>query len=203
MMGIPIANLICATNENNVLAEFFATGVYRIRASTETFVTSSPSMDISKASNFERFFFDLAGRDTAETSHLFGEELNHSGVIDIRGKPYAQDPTTVYGFRTGVSTHSDRVATIADVYRRAGYLIDPHTADGVKVAREHLGTEPMIAMETALPVKFGSITREAIGRVPQIPARFAQVLDAEQHTVLCDGGASQLKQIIESLSIFT
>jgi threonine synthase len=202
MIGIPIENLVCATNENNVLAEFFATGVYRVRASTETFVTSSPSMDISKASNFERFVFDLTGRDAAQTASLFAEALPSTGVIDIRDKPYASDPAQVYGFRTGVSTHHDRVATIADVYRRHGYLIDPHTADGVKVARQYRGAEPMIAMETALPVKFGKITLEAIGQVPPIPARFAQVLDAEQHTVLCDGGIDQLKQIIISRSIF-
>ncbi|MDR2973832.1 MAG: threonine synthase [Propionibacteriaceae bacterium] len=202
MMGTPISHLVCATNENNVLAEFFATGVYRIRTSTETFVTSSPSMDISKASNFERFFFDLTGRDADEVRRLFGEELNRSGVINIRDKVYVTDPARVYGFQTGVSTHADRVATIADVFRRDGYLIDPHTADAVKVAREHLGPEPMIALETALPVKFGSITQEAIGRVPPIPARFAQVMEAEQHTVLCDRGVDQLKQIIEQRSIF-
>ena len=201
MMKVPITSLVCATNENNVLAEFFRTGVYRIRASTETFVTSSPSMDISKASNFERFFFDLTGRDPKEVAHLFGEMLKRAGVIDIRNKAYANDPGQVYGFRTGVSTHADRVATIADVFRRDDTLIDPHTADGVKVGRESMGSEPMIAMETALPVKFGSITKEAIGRVPEIPARFAQVLDAEQHTVLCDQGVDQLKQIIERHSI--
>jgi len=203
MMKVPIAHLVCATNENNVLAEFFRTGVYRVRASTETFVTSSPSMDISKASNFERFVFDLVGRDAALVAELFGERLPRSGVIDIRREPYAGHPGSVYGFLTGVSTHADRVDTIADVYRRDGVLIDPHTADGVKVARELKGDEPMIAMETALPVKFGSITKEAIGRVPEMPARFAQVLDAEQHTVLCDQGADQLKRIIERLSILT
>ena len=201
MMGVPIKQLVCATNENNVLAEFFSTGVYRIRASTETFVTSSPSMDISKASNFERFFFDLTGRDHAAIAKLFGEQLPGTGVIDIRQQPYAGDVTRRYGFATGVSTHSDRVATIADVYRRDNTLIDPHTADGVKVARERMGAEPMIALETALPVKFGSITREAIGKVPEMPERFAQVLDSEQHTVMCDQGAEQLKQIIERLSI--
>ncbi|MDR0285031.1 MAG: threonine synthase [Propionibacteriaceae bacterium] len=202
MMGLPVSRLVCATNENNVLAEFFTTGVYRVRTSTETFVTSSPSMDISKASNFERFFFDLTGRDAGEVRHLFGEVVNHGGVIDIRDRPYATHPKDVYGFRTGVSTHADRVATIADVYARRGYLIDPHTADGVKVAREHLGPEPMIAMETALPVKFGAITREAIGRVPPMPARFAGVLDAGAHTVVCDQGAEQLKTIIAARSLF-
>jgi len=202
MMGVPIKHLVCATNENNVLAEFFATGVYRPRASTETFVTSSPSMDISKASNFERFFFDLTGRNATEVAHLFGEELGRGGMIDIRHRPYACDPADVYGFRTGVSTHADRVATIADVFRRDGYLIDPHTADGVKVARESMGPEPMIAMETALPVKFGTITKEAIGRVPDMPDRFASVLGAPPHTLVCDRGVEQLKDIIEARSLF-
>ena len=200
MMGVPIRHLVCATNENNVLAEFFATGVYRVRASTETFVTSSPSMDISKASNFERFFFDLAGRDAAAVRYWFGEELNRTGMIDIRGESYAGDPGRVYGFQAGVSVHADRVATIADVFRRDGVLIDPHTADGVKVARELMGAEPMIALETALPVKFGAITKEAIGRVPDVPERFAHVLGAEPHTVLCDGGVDHLKAIIEARS---
>ncbi|MCL1907339.1 MAG: threonine synthase [Propionibacteriaceae bacterium] len=203
MMGLPIKDLVCATNENNVLAEFFRTGVYRVRASTETFATSSPSMDISKASNFERFFFDLAGRDATEVGRLFGEQLLTKGSIDIRTTSYAQDPAEVYGFKTGVSTHRDRVDTIADFYRRPGYLMDPHTADGVKVGRELAGDEPMIAMETALPVKFGSITKEAIGKVPEIPTRFAQVLDAEQHTVLCDRGVDQLKEIIEQRTQFS
>ena len=201
MMKVPITYLVCATNENNVLAEFFRTGVYRIRTSTETFVTSSPSMDISKASNFERFFFDLTGRNSKEVAFLFGDVLKQVGVIDIRNKWYASDPRQVYGFLTGVSTHADRVATIADVYRRDNCLIDPHTADAVKVARELMADEPMIATETALPVKFGSITKEAIGRVPEVPTRFARVLDAEQHTVMCDQGVDQLKQIIERLSI--
>jgi threonine synthase len=202
MMGLPVKDLVCATNENNVLAEFFRTGVYRIRTSTETFKTSSPSMDISKASNFERFFFDLAGRDSGEIVELFGQQLATKGVIDIRKKPYAGDVSQVYGFKTGVSTHQDRVATIADFYRRPGYLMDPHTADGVMVGREHAGEEPMVAMETALPVKFGSITKEAIGTVPEVPSRFASVMDTAQHTVMCDQGIDQLKGIIEQRSVF-
>jgi threonine synthase len=202
MMGLPISHLVCATNENNVLAEFFSTGVYRVRASTETFVTSSPSMDISKASNFERFFFDLTGRDAQTVAHLFGQQLPATGVISTRDQPYDGDPARLFGFQAGVSTHANRVATIADVYKRDDYLIDPHTADAVKVGREHVGAEPMIIMETALPVKFGSITQEAIGKVPPVPGRFASVLEAEQHTVRLDGGIDELKAIIERQSIF-
>ncbi|MDR1799953.1 MAG: threonine synthase, partial [Bifidobacteriaceae bacterium] len=78
-MGIPVDRIVLATNENNVLAEFFTTGVYRVRSATETVATSSPSMDISKASNFERFVFDLLGRDAAETRRLFGAVLPAAG----------------------------------------------------------------------------------------------------------------------------
>jgi threonine synthase len=75
MMGLPIDKLVVATNENDVLDEFFRTGVYRVRGSADTHETSSPSMDISKASNFERFVFDLLGRDGQRTKALFSDAL--------------------------------------------------------------------------------------------------------------------------------
>ena len=78
MMGLPIDQLVVATNENDVLDEFFRTGIYRVRGSAETHETSSPSMDISKASNFERFVFDLLGRDGARVKALFGDALERS-----------------------------------------------------------------------------------------------------------------------------
>ncbi len=86
MMGLPIDQLVLATNENNVLDEFFRTGTYRVRSSAETHETSSPSMDISKASNFERFVFDLLGRDAARTRELFGPTLARDGgfTLDAR-----------------------------------------------------------------------------------------------------------------------
>ncbi|MDR0960263.1 MAG: threonine synthase [Propionibacteriaceae bacterium] len=201
MMGLPIRRLICATNENNVLAEFFETGVYRIRSSQETHATSSPSMDISKASNFERFFFDLTGRDVATTARMFGEELATSGVIDISGSPLIGEVSASYGFVAGTSTHADRVATIAEVHRDQGVLIDPHTADGVTVARRFVGEEPIVVTETALPVKFAATIREAIGADPEIPPRFAGVMDSAEHIVPCHKDVEELKGIIEERSL--
>jgi threonine synthase len=207
MMGAPILDLVCATNENNVLAEFFDTGVYRVRSSEQTYATSSPSMDISKASNFERFFFDLTGRNAGEVRRLFGEQLPRTGVIDIRQEPYADGCAQVYGFRAGTSTHADRVATIARVWGADGYLIDPHTADAVKVATDRMrqtaqeqqkSAVPMIVTETALPIKFAATIREAIGHEPDMPERFVHVMDAPQHTVTLGGGVDQLKDIISA-----
>ncbi len=174
MMGLPIARLVVATNENDVLDEFFRTGVYRVRSSAETFETSSPSMDISKASNFERFVFDLLGRDSARVKTLFADTLSRVGAFDLSVHPAFSQLTRRFGFVSGRSSHQDRLATIKDSFERFDTMIDPHTADAVKVAREHLQSEvPMIALETALPVKFSATLVQAIGREPQRPARFA------------------------------
>jgi threonine synthase len=173
MMGLPIAQLVVATNENDVLDEFFRTGVYRVRGSSDTHETSSPSMDISKASNFERFVFDLTGRDGAQTKALFHDQLNATGSFDLSASSAFQSSAKTYGFVSGKSTHADRLATIKSVYAQTGSMIDTHTADGVKVAREHL--QPGIAMvvlETALPIKFAQTIEEALGQLPPRPARF-------------------------------
>jgi threonine synthase len=173
MMGLPIARLIVATNENDVLDEFFKTGVYRVRASADTHETSSPSMDISKASNFERFIFDLLGRDGARTKALFGDALARVGFFDLEAHPAFSQAASRYGFHSGKSNHADRVATIKDTWERHGMMIDTHTADGVKVAKEHLQAGvPMIVLETALPIKFAATIVEATGIEPDRPAKF-------------------------------
>ncbi|WP_439607427.1 threonine synthase [Hydrogenophaga sp.] len=172
-MGLPVDRLVIATNENDVLDEFFRTGVYRVRASADTHETSSPSMDISKASNFERFVFDLLGRDGARVKSLFGEALARDGRFDLSADPAFADAASRYGFRSGKSTHADRLATIRDVFQRHGVMIDTHTADGVKVARGHRDAAvPMIVLETALPIKFAETIVEALGRQPDRPAQF-------------------------------
>ncbi|MFZ3081283.1 threonine synthase [Rhodoferax ferrireducens] len=176
MMGLPIAKLVVATNENDVLDEFFKTGVYRVRSSVDTHETSSPSMDISKASNFERFVFDLLGRDGARVKALFGDALARTGRFDLSQHPAFNQTTLRYGFQSGQSSHADRLATIKDSFERFGMLIDTHTADGVKVAREHLQPGvPMIVMETALPIKFAATIVEALGREPDRPAKFVGI----------------------------
>ena len=173
MMGLPIHHLVVATNENDVLDEFFRTGVYRVRASADTHETSSPSMDISKASNFERFVFDLLGRDSTKTKALFGDSLSTSGKFDLSQSADFAKAAGQYGFVSGKSTHADRLATIRATYEQFGVIVDTHTADGLKVAREHLyAGEPMIVLETALPIKFAATIVEALGRSPDRPAQF-------------------------------
>ncbi len=173
MMGLPIAQLVVATNENDVLDEFFRTGVYRVRASADTCETSSPSMDISKASNFERFVFDLLGRDGARVKALFGEQLGREGCFDLSSDLVFEQAAERYGFVSGRSTHALRLDTIRDIFERFDTMIDPHTADGVKVAREHLQSGvPMIVLETALPIKFAETIVEALGRQPDRPPQF-------------------------------
>ncbi len=198
MMGLPVAQLVAATNENDVLDEFFRTGVYRVRGSADTFETSSPSMDISKASNFERFVFDLLGRDAARTKSLFGEVLNTQGRFDLSAEPAFQDAAKRYGFASGKSTHADRLATIRDTYDRFGVTIDTHTADGVKVAREHRGdgSVPMIVLETALPIKFAATIAEALGHEPDRPARFEGIEALPKRVQVVPADAAVVKDYI-------
>lgn len=181
-MGLPIDRLIVATNENDVLDEFFRSGNYRPRPAAETFKTSSPSMDISRASNFERFVHDLLGRDAARTKELFGTKVPAGGFAVTAEE--LERARTEFGFCSARSTHADRLATIADYQSRLGYLADPHTADGLKAAEvaraeEGIGS-PIIVLETALPVKFAETIEEAIGTAPEVPARFAGILEAER-----------------------
>ncbi|PWB20398.1 threonine synthase [Comamonas sp. JNW] len=196
-MGLPIAKLVVATNENDVLDEFFRTGVYQVRGAAHTFETSSPSMDISKASNFERFVFDLVGRDGARLQQLFAQGVAQEGRFDLQADPAFQDAAGRYGFVSGKSTHADRLATIQDTFQRLGQMIDTHTADGVKVAREHLGAEPMIVLETALPIKFAATIEEALGRTPERPAKFDGIEDLPKRVVVMPADVDQVKTYIK------
>jgi threonine synthase len=197
-MGLPIAKLVVATNENDVLDEFFRTGVYRVRSSADTHETSSPSMDISKASTFERFVFDLLGRDAAQTRALFGDELSKQGQFDLGQDPHFADAAQRYGFVSGKSTHADRLETIRDTYRRFGTTIDTHTADGVKVARQHRGAGdvPMIVLETALPIKFAETITEALGHPPERPARFDGIEGLPKRVQVLPADAERVKAFI-------
>jgi threonine synthase len=172
-MGLPIRRLVLATNENDVLDEFFRTGRYRVRSAAETHETSSPSMDISKASNFERFVFDALGRDAARTRALFAE-VESTRAFSLSSDERARIAS--FGFLSGRSTADDRLATIRAVYASHGEVIDPHTADALKVGRENAeaGT-PMIVLETALSAKFNATVREAIGIDAPRPSRFAGI----------------------------
>ena len=197
-MGLPVRRLMVATNENDVLDEFFKTGSYRPRTAAHTHVTSSPSMDISKASNFERFIFDLTGRDATEIETLWaevgaGKGFNLAFALDkIRNE---------YGFVSSKSLHRDRLAVIKQVYEQDGELIDPHTADGVKVARElREAGETVVCLETALAAKFADTIREAVGDVdiPR-PAKLQGLEDLPQKVQNVPNQAEAVKEIIRNV----
>ncbi len=200
MMGLPVSKLVVATNENDVLHEFFQTGVYRVRKSSETLHTSSPSMDISKASNFERFIYDLLKSDAARVKALFTKVDTHGG-FDLSGKPgsdgdeFAQ--VADYGFASGKSVHADRLVTIRDVEARYGLTVDTHTADGIKVAREQWEEGiPMIVLETALPAKFNETIREALGRDADRPAGFENIEALPQRFDVMEADVDAIKQYV-------
>ncbi|MDO5533739.1 MAG: threonine synthase [Propionibacteriaceae bacterium] len=199
-MGVPIDTLVLATNENNVLAEFFATGVYRVRGTAETLETSSPSMDISKASNFERFVFDLLGRDAWAIRRLFGRDLSRDGLFVLTGLPEFVEVRERFGFVAGSSSHADRLETIRAEAGRSGYVLDPHTADGVKVARDLLASDeiagPVIVLETALPVKFSATIEEALGHDVERPDRFAGIEDLPRTVLALPNDVDALKRLI-------
>ncbi|RRD42675.1 threonine synthase [Comamonadaceae bacterium OH3737_COT-264] len=196
MMGLPIGQLVVATNENDVLDEFFRTGRYRVRGSADTFETSSPSMDISKASNFERFVADVLNRDGARVQALFADALARDGQFSLPAELQAwRDRGQAWA--SGKSTHADRLATIRNVYEQHGVMIDTHTADGVKVARQHQRPGvPMIVLETALPIKFAATIREALGREPERPAGLEGIEDLPRRVQVLPADAAQVKALI-------
>ena len=196
-MGLPIRRLVAATNENDVLDEFFRTGTYRVRSAAETHETSSPSMDISKASNFERFVFDLTGRDAARTRELFAVRLARDGAFSLDAAERERLPR--FGFASGRSTHADRVATIRRVFDERGVILDPHTADGVKVARAHVEPGvPMIVLETAQPAKFAATIVEALGVEPPRPAAQAGIESLPRRCTVMPADAAAVKRFIEA-----
>ena len=200
MMGLPIEKLVVATNENDVLDEFFRTGIYRVRGSADTFETSSPSMDISKASNFERFVFDLVGRDGARTKDLFSTQLAAQGYFDLSADPAFQGAAARYGFASGKSTHADRLATIRDTHARHGMVIDTHTADGLKVGLQHLQAGvPMVVLETALPIKFAATITEALGFDPDRPPQFAGIEALPKRVLNMPADVAQVKALVETV----
>lgn len=197
MMGLPIQTLVVATNENDVLDEFFRTGVYRVRAAVDTHETSSPSMDISKASNFERFVFDLVGRDAAKLRKLFVDDLGLEGRFDLSADPAFKDAAERFGFKSSRSTHADRLATIRDTDKRFATLVDPHTADGLKAAREFLAPGvPMVVLETALPIKFAETLVEALGEEPARPKKFEGIEALPKRVVKLPADAEAVKAYI-------
>ncbi|MES2000578.1 MAG: threonine synthase [Pseudomonadota bacterium] len=195
MMGLPVRHLIVATNENDVLDEFFKTGIYRPRSAANTYHTSSPSMDISKASNFERFVADLTGRDGMRLRALWSA-VDQGGGFDLKSAGL-YDKIADFGLVSGSSNHANRMETIRDTWEKYGVMIDTHTADGLKVGLEYLEPGiPMLCLETALPVKFEDAIHEALGRNPERPASMENLESLPQRFTVMDADADAVKAFV-------
>ena len=194
MMGLPIRHLVVATNENDVLDEFFHTGLYRPRKYENTFHTSSPSMDISKASNFERFIFDLIGRDASALSDYW-KKLDQGGSFDL--EEHLFNKIKDFGFVSSSSKHSNRIELIKVFYDKYGVIIDTHTADGVKAALDHANKDvPMLILETALPVKFEESILESIGKKPERPDNLIDIELLDQQFDILENNLESIKSFI-------
>ena len=195
MMGLPIHKLIVATNENDVLDEFFRTGVYRPRTAAQTLHTSSPSMDISKASNFERFIADLTGRNATQVAELW-QAVDSGGSFDLKAGGLFEKIST-YGIESGSSSHADRMRTIRMAWEKYATMLDTHTADGLKVGLEHREPGiPLVCLETALPAKFEDSIREALGVVPERPAGLENLETLPQRVEIMDADLATIKQFV-------
>ncbi|MEJ6766060.1 MAG: threonine synthase [Methylophilales bacterium] len=194
MMGLPINHLVVATNENDVLDEFFNTGNYAPRSSEDTFQTSSPSMDISKASNFERFIFDLLGRDSSALNDHW-KKIDEGKSFKLKEENFQKIKD--YGFVSSSSKHINRVNFIRSIYNDFGVIIDTHTADGIKAAMDHsMPIYPMIVLETALPVKFEKSVFEAIGVYPKRPDSLKDLELLDQKFEVFENSVESVKKYI-------
>ena len=152
-------------------------------------------MDISKASNFERFIFDLVGRDPAIVSELWAK-VDKGEAFDLSATAHWSKMPN-FGFVSGKSTHADRIRTIRFAQGRYNVMLDTHTADGLKVALEHrLPNIPMIVLETAQPAKFEETIREALGSEPVRPADLAGIESLPQRVVVMAPDVDAVKQFV-------
>ncbi|MBT6603389.1 MAG: threonine synthase [Nitrosomonadales bacterium] len=194
MMGLPINHLVVATNENDVLDEFFNTGNYSPRSSKETFQTSSPSMDISKASNFERFIFDLLGRNSTSLKEHW-KKIDDGKSFKLSEENFKKIKD--YGFVSSSSKHTNRMDSIRSLYNEVGVIIDTHTADGIKAAMDHSApSNPMIVLETALPIKFEKSVFEAIGLYPKRPDSLKDLELFDQKFEVFENSVESVKKCI-------
>ncbi|MFC4625092.1 threonine synthase [Daeguia caeni] len=162
-MGLPIERLVIATNDNDILTRTLETGAYEMRGVAQT---TSPSMDIQISSNFERLLFEVHGRDAGAIRGLM-DSLKQSGGFTIADQPLAAIRA---GFSAGRSTVAETADMIRNVLESDGYLLDPHSAIGVKVARANAdATTPMVVLATAHPAKFPDAVKAACGVEPQLP----------------------------------
>ncbi|MBS9778114.1 MAG: threonine synthase [Gammaproteobacteria bacterium] len=196
-MGLPIEKLVVATNENNVLEEFFNTHNYNVRPSDKVHETSSPSMDIGKASNFERYIYNILEND-ADTLRGLWDKVASENYFELKN---LRTEISASGFLAGKSSHKNRLDTIKEVFEKYHDYIDPHTADGVYVAKQLQETGELdgitICLETALPAKFEATMNEALGHVPQRPIGYEGIEDCEKFVQVVKNDDKLVKKIVQ------
>ncbi len=188
-MGLPIDQLIVATNENDILERTIKTGRYEKRT---TVPTTSPSMDIQVSSNFERLLFESHGRD-AEAVRTMMASLNQSGAFTIESSALERIRAD---FKAERVAETDVSATISQTLNASSYLLDPHTAIGVKAAKNHKNDSPMVVLGTAHPAKFPDSVEKAVGTRPEMPPRAQGLMEREQRFTMVSNTASEIEKFI-------
>ena len=195
-MGLPIEQLIIATNRNDILARTLETGTY---GASDVEPSLSPSMDIQISSNFERLLFDLYGRDGAKIAELMANFREQ--------KTFALSPTALYDLRTefaaGKASDEETKQTIKECFAKTGELLDPHTAVGVCVAekvRKNTST-PLVILATAHPAKFPDAVESASGIIPALPAHLADLFSRTEKFESLENDANVVKNFIEKNSV--
>ena len=194
-MGAAVDRLVVASNENDILTRFFESHSMDV---TGVHPTLSPSMDIQVSSNFERLLFEMNGRDGATTRAQM-EGFRDNGTLGVRADQYAEwiEPT----FRAGRASDHDTLATIRSVYEETGIQIDPHTAVGVKAARENLREGvPMVTMATAHPAKFPDAVERATGVRPALPEHLADLMERPERTTVLPNDLATVQRFVASVA---
>ncbi len=187
-MGLPIEKLVIATNQNDILHRTLATGAY---TTAEVVPSLSPSMDIQVSSNFERVLFDAYGRDGVTVADQMADLARGGFTISQGAIDYLRAQ-----FASGRASEEETLATIREIFETTGEVLCPHTAVGVKVASEHLGTTPMITLATAHPAKFPDAVKQASGQDAPLPPRMADLFDRPERMTHVPNDLAALEALI-------
>ncbi len=190
-IGLPVRRLLVATNRNDILARFFASGVYR---AGEVVPTVTPSMDIQVASNFERLLFELEDGDGARVRAQL-TAFRERGELRIGRDRLARLAGV---FAADRASEEETRATVAAVFRESGVIVDPHTAVGVAVGRRLRRSEegPLVCLGTAHPAKFPDTVAEAVGRPPPLPPALADLMERRERFTVLDADLAAVQRFV-------
>jgi len=186
-MGLPVERLVLATNRNDILTQFVHSGTYQ---TGEVHPTVSPSMDIQISSNFERYLYYLMDENPAEVRRLM-DEMSKQGKLTVPAAKQAQVAKT---FHAVAVSEEETLEQIRATYQQSGYILDPHTAVGVKAAHD---MPTAICLATAHPAKFGAAVRDAIGVEAPPPPSLQGLMEKETRCAILDADCDVIKAYME------